>query len=287
MREQLTGVEAVLADGTVVSRLVGLGQGQHRLRPDPAARAAARAPWPSSPGSGCDWCRCCRPGRSRWSPWRHRQRADAARRGPGRAAVAVGGGTLRRRRAWTWSARTADCPHRSPRRTPPTWSGGAGRTDPTDELLAVLGECPAVAGRHRRLGRRRGGEAVGVPGDAHRGDQRRRRTGEAGRQRAAARTAGAGRGAAGHRRQGRTRRPGRSSSATWARATCTSTCWTPAMPRRQVTDAVLRLVAGQRGSISSEHGVGRAKPAGCPCPGRRRRSTRCAGSAPRWTRPAP
>ena len=37
-------------------------------------------------------------------------------------------------------------------------------------------------------------------------------------------------------------------------------------PAEQVTEAVLRPVAELGGSISTEHGVGRAKPAGCTCP---------------------
>ena len=52
---------------------------------------------------------------------------------------------------------------------------------------------------------------------------------------------------------------GRSCSGTSTRATCTSTSSTPATAHDEVTDAVLQLVASLDGSISSEHGVGRAK----------------------------
>ena len=64
--------------------------------------------------------------------------------------------------------------------------------------------------------------------------------------------------AAGRRTRGRRRRRARSSSGISTRATCTSTCSAPTTTHA-VSDAVLRYVTSLGGSISAEHGVGRAK----------------------------
>ena len=51
MRAQLRGIEAVLADGTVLSHLAGLVK-DNTGYDYPAVRPAPRAPWPSSPRRG-------------------------------------------------------------------------------------------------------------------------------------------------------------------------------------------------------------------------------------------
>ena len=77
MRAQLRGIEAVLADGTVLSHLSGLVK-DNTGYDYPALLAGWKAPWPSSPRPGCGWSP---------APARPGHRAVRAA-GPGRAARA-------------------------------------------------------------------------------------------------------------------------------------------------------------------------------------------------------
>ena len=185
MRAQVCGVEAVMADGTVVSRLTGLAKdntgydltqllagsegtlaiitrARLRLVPLLPSRAvalvgvagtdeallllaAARAGLPDLSAAEIFYADGAGPGAGAREPAR-----AVRRRVPGVRDAGV---------------------HR-PRRSDRRGTGDARR-------LRRRGR------RHGRLRRGRGREAVGVPGEPHRGDQRRRRTGEAGRLRPA------------------------------------------------------------------------------------------------------
>ena len=154
MRAQVVGLEAVLADGTVLSA------GWPAWR-----RTTPATTWPScscgSEGTLAVITRVRRAagaaaparGRSRWSRSAGTAAAlDAARRGRGPALALAGrGGALLRRRAGAGARarRAAGAVRR--RATRRTWCSSApARTDPTDELLEVLGE---LRGRRRRDGR--------------------------------------------------------------------------------------------------------------------------------------
>ena len=66
--QQVLGVEAVLADGSVVRRLGGLRQGQHRLRPGRAARRQRGHAGRHHRGPAAAVCRCSPARAWRWSP---------------------------------------------------------------------------------------------------------------------------------------------------------------------------------------------------------------------------
>ena len=115
--------------------------------------------------------------------------------------------------------------------------------------------------RRRGVGAGRAGPPVALPRGPHRGDQRRRGAGQAGRDvagRGAGRVPGGG---VRHRRPGRARcplravRPRRRRQRPRQRPRGRR----PAERAAAVEDAVLRLVARLGGSISAEHGIGTAK----------------------------
>ena len=115
------------------------------------------------------------------------------------------------------------------------------------------------ARRHGGLVGRGPGPAVAAARGAHRGDQRRGRAGEAGRLGPARPARRTRRPAAGQRSPPPRRAPSWWSSGIWPKRTCTSTSSArPTTPRRSQTPCSA-LVASLGGSISSEHGVGRAK----------------------------
>ena len=262
MRAQVVGIEAVLADGSVISRLAGLPKDNTGY--DLVSLLAG------SEGTLAVITRL----RLRLVPLlggravalvarRRHGRGGRAGRAAARAAVAGGGRAVLRRRVGAGPRSHRRCRRRSPVEHPAyLLVECAGRADPTDDLLAALDAAgdlvlDATVGERRARPRR----VVGLPRVAHRVDQRRRRAGQARRRRAAGRA-----------RRGRARRcrasvadgrpaRGRSCSATSTRATCTSTSSTRWTHDEAVTDAVLRLVASYGGSISAEHGVGRAKAA--------------------------
>ena len=254
VREQVAGLRWVLADGTVVDRLERPAQGQHRLRPRRAARRQRGHPGRRSPRSGCGWSgrRATWPSRSSAAPRWPRGSASSA----GSARAGRGPRSSCWRTGSTWCARISGCARRC--RSGPAvvlvLEVGADR-DAMAELGRAVGDADGVAvaatsADRARLWRFREShtEALAAQGPVVKLDVAvppGRLDEHVAAIRAAAHAVAPG-------------------GATYvfghlAEANLHVNVVGAADRREEVTDAVLRCVAAVGGSISAEHGIGRAK----------------------------